>query len=453
MKFIKFTVILLLVTLLIWIDLPENFKISFTLFGKKITQTLNPPTINLFGYKKDIRTHLGLDLQGGSHLVFETNTSKLARQDIDDALESAKTIIERRVNFFGVSEPNVQIVTSQNIHRIIVDIPGITNTQEAIKLIGQTAQLEFTEEASDSGKIATDTPAIFLLTKKTNLSGQDVKKATVVFDQQTGNPQVRLDFNAEGAKKFGQITTRNVGKQVGIVIDNMMISAPVVQQPITDGTAIISGNFSLESAKQLAVAINSGALPIPIKIVEQRSIGPTLGAIEIQKSLYAGIVGLTMVVFFMILYYGKLGVIACIALFIYALITFAIFRSIPIVLTLPGVAGFILSIGMAVDANILIFERIREELRKGKDFAIAVRLGFGRAIDAIKDANVTTIVVALILFNPLSWDFLPQSGLVRGFAVTLLIGVSTSLFTGIVITKRLIYIFFRRRMEVFSKRK
>jgi preprotein translocase subunit SecD len=218
----------------------------------------------------------------------------------------------------------------------------------------------------------------------------------------------------------------------------------VVQQPIVDGNAVINGSFTVDDAKKLALSINSGALPLPIKLVEQRNIGPTLGASEVQKSIIAGAVGLLMVMVFMIAYYGRLGLIACMALIIYGLISFALFRAIPVVLTLPGIAGFILSIGMAVDTNILIFERIKEELRKGVEFNVAIRLGFGRAIDAIKDANITTLIVAFILFNPLNWDFLPQFGLVRGFALTLAIGVATSLFTGLIITRRLIDIFYKK---------
>jgi preprotein translocase subunit SecD len=223
----------------------------------------------------------------------------------------------------------------------------------------------------------------------------------------------------------------------------MPLTTPTVQTEILDGSAVITGNFTTDEAKKLTIAINSGALPLPIKLVEKKIIGPTLGEIEVKKSVYAGMVGLAMVLLFMIIYYGRLGFIASLALLIYGLISLFIFKAIPLVLTLPGVAGFILSIGMAVDSNILIFERIKEEQRKGKAFDIAVKLGFGRAIDAIKDANVTTLTVAFILFNPLNWEFLPQFGMVRGFALTLAIGVGTSLFTGVVITKRLINMFYK----------
>jgi len=447
MKGLKFIIPLLVLLLIIWIDLPENFKIKFQLAKLKIDYTVNPLSIdtNIFGLtlKKDFNTKLGLDLKGGSNLIFETNTTKIKKEDLGDALNSARDIIEKRVNFFGVSEPVVQTIKAGNNYRISVDLPGITNVNEAINLIGQTAQLTFKEEATEAAKIATNTPIIARLTKETGLTGKDIKKASVSFDNQTGKPQVALAFNKKGVNLFADITTRNVGKPVGIFIDNFVISAPTVQQPITDGNAVITGNFSVDEAKQLVIAINSGALPLPIKLIEQRNIGPTLGAIEVRKSVYAGTIGLLMVLLFMIGYYGRLGIIASMALIIYGLISYAIFRIIPVVLTLPGVAGFILSIGMAVDSNILIFERIKEELRKGKDFDVAIKLGFGRAIDAIKDANITTLTVAFILFNPLNWEFLPQFGMVRGFALTLAIGVATSLFTGVVITKRLINIFYK----------
>jgi len=436
MKIFKVFLLLLITVLIVWIDLPENYKIGkfsinplsldFTVFGIKV--------------KKEFKTHLGLDLKGGSHLVFQTNTIKVNPTDLKDALSSARNIIEKRVNFFGVSEPTVQTLKSGNNYRISIDLPGIEKVDEAIALIGRTAQLSFQEEKIIDEKVASPAPVLV----ETGLTGKHIKKASVDFNQQDGKPRVALSFNNEGARLFGDITKRNIGKPLAIVVDNFLISAPTVQQAISEGNAVITGNFTVDEAKKLTIAINSGALPLSIKLVEQKNIGPTLGADEVKKSVYAGVIGLIAVLLFMIIYYGRLGMIASLALIIYGLISFAIFRIIPVVLTLPGVAGFILSIGMAVDSNILIFERIKEELRKGKEFNIAVKLGFGRAIDAIKDANITTLTVAFILFNPLNWEFLPQFGMVRGFALTLAIGVATSLFTGVVITKRLIEIFYKK---------
>lgn len=441
MKYISYTLILLTAILVLWIDLPRTIPIKFAVFGQSIDTEIQPLVINIqgerFRYFKEFKTQLGLDLKGGSHLVFEADTSGTKQSDLEDVLNASRDVIERRVNMFGVSEPVVRTIKSGDIYRISVDLPGVYDVAQASALIGQTAQLQFKTQQSEEVVEGKDTEI-------TKLTGKDVKKATVTFDPQTGQPQVALEFTKEGGKMFAEITKNNIQKQVGIFLDDVLISAPTVQQEIRDGNAVISGSFTTDDAKQLAVAINSGALPLSINLVEQRSVGPSLGAIEVQRSVTAGVVGLGMVMIFMVAYYGRLGMIANVALMIYGLITFAIFRAVPIILTLPGVAGFILSIGMAVDSNILIFERMKEEKRKGKSFDAAIRLGFGRAIDAIKDANVTTLLVAFILFNPLNWEFLPQFGLVRGFALTLAIGVATSLFTGIVITRRLIQIFYKK---------
>jgi preprotein translocase subunit SecD len=439
---------IVLLLLLIGICLPENVPVKFNVNKSKVNFVINPLSINttIFGVqiKKEFKTKLGLDLKGGSHLVFNVDTKGIKTADKQDALASARDIIEKRVNFFGVSEPLVQNIKSGNENRITVDLPGLENVSQAVNLIGQTAQLRFVEEGPLDPKIASTASLLEKLNKDTGMTGKHIKKATVTFNQENGSPQVALAFTSEGAKKFEEVTGRNIGKPVGIFLDYMPISAPTVQQKIIDGNAVISGSFTTDEAKKLAIAINSGALPLPIKLIEQRNIGPSLGAEDVQKSVIAGGIGLLMVCIFMIGYYGKLGLISTVALALYGMISFAIFRMIPVVLTLPGIAGFILSIGMAVDSNILIFERIKEEQRKGKDFKTAIRIGFGRALDAIKDANITTMLVAFILFNPLNWDFLPQFGMVRGFALTLGIGVATSLFTGVVITRRLIQTFYRQ---------
>ena len=432
---IKILLLTILTLFIIWVDLPESVKTKY-----KIPSQIN---FNFYGLnvKKDFTTKLGLDLKGGSNLVYEADISKIKKEDLIDALNSSLDKIEQRVNSFGAKEPQIQTIKTGNKYRLSVSLPGINNYEEAIKSIGETDQLTFRELPSD--KIATDTPIFIQLTKETGLTGANILKSTVEFDSQTGKPQVGLKFNSKGIKLFAEITKRNIGKPVGIFLDNMPLTTPRVETEITDGSAVITGNFTSDEAVKLTRKINIGALPLPIKLVEQKNIGPTLGAIEVRKSVYAGTIGLIMVLLFMIIYYGRLGFIASLALIIYGLISLFIFKAIPLVLTLPGVAGFILSIGMAVDSNILIFERIKEEQRKGRGFDIAVRLGFGHAIDAIKDANITTLIVAFILFNPLNWEFLPQFGMVRGFALTLAIGVGTSLFTGVVITKRLINMFYK----------
>src|SRR3990167_2549746 len=427
MIIIKKLLVLIAVLIVLWIDIPKNTKI----FNREIK-----PLGNL-----DIK--LGLDLKGGSHLVFEANTKGIKQEDLASSLEATRDIIERRVNFFGVSEPSVQTVKSGSNYKIEVDLPGITNVKDAIDKIGKTAQLTFKETsnkvnlATSSGFVAFDSNPL--------LTGKDVKKASVSIDNTSGKPQVSLEFTSEGNKKFADATKRNVGKVIGIFLDDITLTTPVVQQEILDGNAVINGSFTTDEAKKLAQDINGGALPIPIKLVEQKNVGPSLGAEEISKSIIAGVIGLSAVLIFMIVYYGKMGLIADLALVIYGFLALAIFKLFSVVLTLSGVAGFLLSIGMAVDSNILIFERIKEELRKKNNMEIAIKIGFGKAIDAIKDANFTTLIVAFILFNPLNWGFLPQFGLVRGFALTLIIGVATSLFTGVFITKRLINIFYKQK--------
>lgn len=452
MKFIRAIPFIIIALIIVWIDMPGSYHLNFQIGNRKIHYELKPLSVNFnfFGtpVRKTFETKLGLDLSGGSHLVFEADTSAVSFLDREDAIQSSRNIIEKRVNLFGISEPVIQTVKSGNIYRISVDLPGVTDTAEAVQLIGKTAQLSFREqlEVKDPA-LATLSAGLMLFNPETNLKGGDVRKATVEYDPQNGQPTVKLAFSPAGTKTFADMTTKNVGKPIGIFLDENAISAPVVQQPILTGDAVISGNFTLDEAKNLAISINSGALPVPIKLVEQQKVGPSLGQAEIDKSIKAGLVGLGAVMLFMVLYYRRMGVVACIGLLIYGLLTFALFRAIPVVLTLSGIAGFILSIGMAVDSNILIFERIREEERKGKERATAIRIGFGRAIDAIKDANITTLLVAFILFNPLNWEFFPEFGLIRGFALTLAIGVAMSLFTGVFITKKLILLFYSSELN------
>lgn len=427
MIIVKKLLVLIVVLIILWIDIPKNTKI----LNREIKSLGN------------LEIKLGLDLKGGSHLVFEANTKGIKQEDLAESLEATRDIIERRVNFFGVSEPSIQTVKSGSNYKIEVDLPGITNVKDAIDKIGKTAQLTF-KETSSKVNIATSSGFV-AFDSKPLLTGKDVKKASVSIDSTSGKPQVSLEFTSEGNKKFAEATKRNVGKVIGIFLDDITLTTPVVQQEILDGNAVINGSFTTDEAKKLAQEINGGALPIPIKLASQKNVGPSLGAEEISKSIIAGVIGLSAVLIFMVVYYGKMGLIADLALVIYGFLALAIFKVFNVVLTLSGVAGFLLSIGMAVDSNILIFERIKEELRKKNSMDIAIKIGFGRAIDAIKDANFTTLIVAFILFNPLNWGFLPQFGLVRGFALTLIIGVGTSLFTGVFITKRLINFFYKQK--------
>ncbi len=398
-------------------------------------------SINLRDYFGLFPLKLGLDLQGGTQLVLEAQMDKIGNDQKDIALDSAREVIERRVNLFGVSESVVQTSKVGNSRRILVDLPGIKDSSEAANLVGKTAQLEFKElkESTASGEA---TPSANFVS--TGLTGNDLKKSQVQFgnggqSQSNGTPTVQLEFNSDGAKKFADITKRNIGKPLAIFLDDQPVTAPTVNTEILDGNAVISGNFTVEAAKQLAVQLNAGALPVPIKIIEQRSIGATLGQDSINKSIIAAIIGIMTVILYMLFYYGRYGLVAGLALLIYTLISVAIFRTglfimPPITLTLAGIAGFILSIGMAVDANILIFERMREERRWGKPTKQALELGFRRAWSSIRDSNISSLLTAAILY------FL-GTGLVKGFAVAFAIGVLVSMFSAIVLTRTLLKIF------------
>jgi preprotein translocase subunit SecD len=373
---------------------------------------------------------LGLDLQGGTHLVLQADMSKAPGQDANEVLKGVIQVLERRVNAYGVAEPVIQ---SQGSDRVIVELPGVKDIEEAKKLIGQTAQLDFREydQASGQWKIATATG---LDGTEKELTGKYFRpNAQVVFEQRSNQPQVAFEFDDEGANLFEQITRRLIGKQLGIFLDGQPISAPTVQAVISRN-GVITG-VRLQEARTLAIQMNAGAVPVPIKIVEERTVDATLGADSVQKSIIAGELALLVVALFMVMYYRLPGLVATAALGVYTVITLALFMLIPVTLTLAGIAGFILSIGMAVDANILIFERMREELRWGKSVNAAVRAGFDRAWTSIRDSNSSTLITCAILY----WfgqNF--GASLITGFALTLAIGVLVSLFTAIFVTRGLL---------------
>ncbi len=430
------------------------FIIAITLFSlvialpKNLTvgnYTISSPEIHFkkpFVFDRDLNLKLGLDLQGGTEVTLKADMQELDSGDRQDALDSAREVISRRVDMYGVSEPLIRTFVSGDDYRITVALPGVESPEEALALIGQTARLEFRELPESATESATY--GDFVATK---LSGSDLKKSTVQFDPQNGQPSVGLEFSSEGGDKFAAITARNINKPLAIFLDGIPVSIPVVQQEITGGSAVINGDFSLDEAKNIAITLNAGALPVPIEIVRQQNVAPSLGSTSVDKSIRAGLIGLAAVALFMILLYGSLGFVAVLGLVIYGLITLALYKLIPVTITLPGLAGFILSIGMAVDANILIFERTKEEVRKGHSQKDALELGFGRAWDSIKDANIATLITTFILFNPLDWNFLNTSGLIRGFALTLFLGVVISLFTGVFVTRNLLRTFTKGRND------
>ncbi len=376
-------------------------------------------------YKKP--TSLGLDLVGGSRLILEAQTSDSVPKITPEIMDSLQYAIENRVNAMGVGETLVQRVGAK---RLLVEIPNIKDTKQAKEFIGQTAELEFKRPIEKNGEIVG--------WSSTGLTGKDLKKSIVGSTPQTGEWMVELEFNAQGAKKFYDLTKELTGKQMAIFFNNEMQSAPRVNEPIAGGRAQITGGeggFEYNEAKQMVDLLNAGALPVGAEIIQEESVGPTLGQDSINKSKTAGLIGISLVMVFMIAYYRVLGVISCFALIIYALINFAIYKLVPVTLTLTGIAGFILSIGMAIDANILIFERTKEELKMGRSLFTAINSGFDRAFTSIFDSNVSTIITCLILYCF-------GASMVKGFALTLIIGVCLSMFSAITVTKNFMHLIF-----------
>jgi len=524
-----------------------------------------PQFIPLADWFNKFQVHLGLDLQGGAHLVYEADVSEIALADRGDAVEGVRDVIERRVNALGVSEPLVQTNQIGNTYRVIIELAGVFDINDAIKQIGETPLLEFKEQnlntsaadiqltaeeqaqidaynvnakqraqdllnqiktGADFGDLATqfseDPTAkdnagdlgfaksgsfvpefddilfnklkdgeiypelvqtqfgyhiiqrleareatstfaaettngetvnltgtgteevhgrhILILTEdaadlypidpwvNTGLSGKQLEHAQVIFDQQLGSPEISLKFNSEGTDLFAQITERNLNQPVAIFLDGEAISVPVVQNIISNGEAVISGDFTITEAKLLAQRLNAGALPVPVTLVSQLQVGPSLGGESVSKSISAGFWGLIFVMIFMLLVYRLSGLLADVSLIIYTVVLIGLFEWIPVTLTLAGIAGFILSIGMAVDANVLIFERMKEELRSGKSLKVAIEEGFARAWSSIRDSNISSLITAVILI----WF---GSSIIKGFALTLSIGILVSIFSAITITR------------------
>jgi preprotein translocase subunit SecD len=436
------TVILIafIVILSIWLILPNN------------------PGIHVASLAKEIKTKLGLDLVGGVRILLEADLPE--NQTItSESLNTAKQIVDNRVNGLGVSEAQVQTVGGR---RIMVELPGLENPEQAVETLKSTGLLEFVDMSSitqqealtlkdttiktdyqlsgsstiSSTATITDTTDLSGHVWTTALTGADLENAQVSTDK-TGAYEVAITFTPDGSKKFAEYTNNHVGDVLAIVLDKKVINVPTINSKIEDGKAVVTGNFDYESANQLAVQLRYGALPVPLKIVESSTVGPTLGQDSLRKSLLAGGIGLSLVIIFMALYYRLPGVLADVALILYAIISYALFRLIPVTLTLPGLTGFVLSIGMAVDANILIFERLKEELHAGRTLRQAVDLGWSRAWPSIRDSNFSTLITCTILF----WfGSTYGASIVKGFSLTLAIGVLVSLFTAIIVTRTILHL-------------
>lgn len=374
----------------------------------------------------------GLDLAGGTHLVYAADTSEVEPQNVGDAMNSLRDVIERRVNLFGVSEPLVQVerggIGSDGGNRLIVELPGITNLEDAITAIGKTPTLDFrllTQIGTTTGYVTT------------GLTGQYLERAQLQFGSgdpaSLAAPVILLTFTSEGGERFKDITEQNVGSALGIFLDGELISAPVIQEAIPGGEATITGTFTPESAREIVRNLNFGALPVPITLISSQTVGASLGSEALDASVFAGIIGLVFVSAFLIFWYRLPGLVSVVALLCYIALSLAVFKLIPVTLTVAGLAAFILSLGMAVDANILIFERTREELEDGKSLHDAVHEGFNRAWLSIRDSNLSSIITGVILF------WMGGTAIIKGFALVFVLGVLISMFTAITVSRTLLF--------------
>jgi preprotein translocase subunit SecD len=378
---------------------------------------------------------LGLDLSGGTQLVYRADLSHIAAGDVADSMAALRDTIERRVNLFGVAEPLVQTETASALsgtseQRLVVELPGVTDTQKAVALIGQTPVLEFRLLKQGAQPTDASTSTIEKDFEPAAITGKDLASADLEFQSQGGlsQPVVVLHFTSAGGAKFADLTAKNIGRYFGIFLDGSPISIPVIRESIPDGTAVISGNFTADAAKELARNLNYGALPVPIELISTDTVSGTLGVQAVQDGIMAGLFGVAAVMLFMLLWYRLPGLLASVALSLYIVVMLALFKVIPVTLTAAGIAAFILSVGMAVDANILIFERTKEELRGGKSVHDAVQEGFSRAWPSIRDSNISSMITAVILF----WF---GTSIIQGFALVFGLGVLVSMLTAITVSR------------------
>lgn len=407
--------IIALLAVAVWIDSPWH------------------PRLKIGQLERDLTVKLGLDLQGGAYLIYRADLEGISSNDAKEAIAGVRDVIERRINAFGIAEPEIRTNQVGDEYRVTVELAGVNDPNTAIQMIGATPQLDFrrevgTDEALEQFNVddpATLTGPVF---ERTELTGKNLKRSSVSFDSVAGQPQVNLEFDAEGTEYFAKLTKENMGKRIAIYLDQVPISAPVVQAEITNGQAVISGGFSLNEAKELSRRLNAGALPVPIELIGQQTIGPSLGQESAQRSVKAGVIGLCLIAVWMIGYYRLPGLVATMALLIYAALFLALIKLVPITMTLAGVAGFIITVGMAVDANVLIFERFKENLKAGRTVPYALEDGFKEAWDSIKASNLSSLLTAIILYAM-------GTSIVRGFALTYGIGIILSMFTAITVTR------------------
>jgi preprotein translocase subunit SecD len=402
----------------------------------------------------------GLDLNGGSHLVYKADVSKIDPKDVSSSMESLKNVVEKRINVFSVSEPVVQVEKSDLFssdgteNRLVVELPSESNMEKAVAAIGRTPRLEFKiyKENSDltinpTSTNGTTTALVDMnsLYEPTGLTGSQLKKANLAFDQVSNQPYILVDFNDEGKNLLSEITKKHKDEVMAIFLDGEPISAPVIRDEITTGSAQITGQFTPEEAKNLVRDLNFGALPVPIELIQTQTVGASLGEGALMQSVYAGIWGFILISLFLIIWYRLPGFVAVLALALYVILNLLVFKLLPVTLTSAGLAAFILSLGMAVDANILIFERTKEEMARGLSVNDALREGFHRAWLSIRDSNISSIITAVILY------FFATSSLIKGFALVFLFGVLISMFTAISVSRTLLFAIGIKGEKPFTK--
>ena len=420
-----------------------GFGIGFFVYKSEMAHRSMDKTVAPTGVAK-YPFKLGLDLSGGTHLVYKADLAQVDKTQTEEAMNSLRDVIERRINVFGVSEPVVTVIrgglADNGEERLGIDLPGVTDVKKAIEMIGQTPTLEFKTENPDknavqtatvdaSGKVVLNMDANYI---PTELTGRYLDRAIVEFDPTTGEPVVSLQFDKEGSDLFQKITKENIGKTIAIFLDGNIISSPVVNEAISGGKAQISGNFKPQEAKDLVQRLNSGALPVPISLVSTQTIGASLGDEATHAGVKAAIIGFLAIALFLIIWYRLPGFIAVLSLSIYTATMLALFKVVPVTLTAAGIAGFVISLGIAVDANVLIFERIKEELRNGKNAAEAIHNGFKRAWFSVRDSNFSSLITGVLLF----WF---GTALIKGFALDFMIGVIVSMVSAVSITRIFLY--------------
>ncbi len=432
------------------------FGTGVAFFVYKTEPKLNKNFENQHAFFKKHPFRLGLDLSGGTHLIYSADVSAVPKGEVGSSMDALRDVIERRINTFGVSEPTVQVehggfISGGGGERLIVDLPGVTDIKEAVKLIKETPILEFKVEApkgatqnavvDENGQVTLDVNSMFVATE---LTGRYLKKATLERDPNTLEFKVSLQFDEEGTKLFAKITKENIGKMVAIFLDGIPVSTPVVREEISGGQASISGNFTPNEAKLLMGRLNSGALPVPITLASTQTIGATLGESAVKAGVKAAVIGFILVALFLILWYRLPGLIAVVALTFYTAILLAIFKLLPVTLTAAGIGGFIISLGMAVDANVLIFERMKEEIKKGANIHDGIHNGFKRAWSSVRDSNTSSIITSIILF----WLGTP---LIKGFALTFGLGVLVSMFSAITVSRIFLFALGIKKSNKFTK--